>query len=82
MEKIISSGKMFNYEMQLKSLIKAKSGHSDNCAICLNDLKNDITQIESCGHAFHNTCILLCKEKNGDTNVPCPTCRTGFATNN
>ena len=58
---------MFNYEIPLKSLIKAKSGHSDNCAICLYDLKNDITQIELCGHVFHNTCILLWKEKNGNT---------------
>ena len=72
---------MLYNEIPPKSLIKAKSGHSDNCAICLNDLKNDITQIESCGHAFHNTCIIQWNKKKGDSNVPCPTCRKEFASN-
>ena len=72
---------MFYDEIPPKYLNKAKSGHSDNCAIYFIDLKNDITSLESCGHAFHQKCILLWCEKKGDTNVPCPTCRTGFATN-
>ena len=72
---------MLYNEIPLKPLIKAKSGHSDNCAICFIDLKNDITSLESCGHAFHPECILAWRDKKGNTNVPCPTCRTEFASN-
>jgi FtsZ-binding cell division protein ZapB len=41
------------------------------CAICLQDLSNNLTAI-NCGHIFHNDCILQClsnKTKN------CPLCR-------
>ena len=42
----------------------------DTCAICLNNITNDIF-ISKCNHKFHNNCIKeWCKKNNS-----CPSCR-------
>ena len=51
----------------MKKYIMSKE---DTCAICLNNITNDIF-ISKCNHKFHNNCIKeWCKKNNS-----CPSCR-------
>ena len=50
------------------------STHQQNCSICLNTIKTNITTLP-CQHKFHNTCIEKWKEEGKNT---CPCCRKAF----
>jgi chromosome segregation ATPase len=56
---------------------------TDECSICLDDLRNDLCTSTSCGHCFHRECyrhlVEHYKNRNQcqavDANPPCPVCK-------
>lgn len=58
---------------------------SDNCAICLEGLHNDLGVAVPCGHVFHRPCFAflkqsICAECHGSESsanviIPCPVCK-------
>ena len=64
------------FEKYAKNKKSGKVFEQEECAICLEDLEDDITSLK-CGHVFHTNCILNVLAQQGK----CPICRADIVIN-
>ena len=63
--------------------LEKKEEHSEEeCSICLEKLKISPIVETTCGHKFHEHCLLNCFFSKSVDNATCPCCRKEFFPNN
>ena len=53
---------------------KKETDNIDKCPICLDEMTNDITILNKCGHKLHSECLTEYKKVNNKPYI-CPVCR-------